>query len=95
MCDLIKSFSLRDRAGEAVEDVSVFAVVLLKSAFHKTDDYLVGDERTCVDILFSLDAERCALFDVASENIARGNVGNFIFLTNQSGLSAFTCAGSA
>ncbi len=95
MGNLIESLRLRYSTGEPVQHVTVFAVILFKSVFNKTDYNLIGHERAFVDVLLRFYAERSTLLDVASEYISRGNVRNLVFLAYESRLSAFACAGCA
>jgi hypothetical protein len=55
----------------------------------------VGNELTFIDIRFSEQSNFRLIFNVFSENVARGNVGKFVSVRNFRSLRTFTRAGRA
>ena len=93
--NFVESLSLRYGPRKSVEKITVFAVVFLESFLDYLYRHLVGNELSFIDIGLSHDPDGCSFFDVASENITRGNMGNIVFLGKSYGLRTFSRAGRA
>ena len=88
-------FSLRQRAREAVEQETVFAVILSNALFHHADDDVVTHQAARVHNLFGFQAQRRAGFDGGAQHIAGGNLRNTESGGNKLRLRAFARTGCA
>jgi hypothetical protein len=89
--DFIKRLSLRNRAREAVEHVTVFAVLSADAFLYDLASHFVGNEKTLVDVRFCKQPDGGLIFNVFSENVTRGDVGKLVGIYDSGSLRALTC----
>ena len=87
-------FSLSNRAGHAVEDITIGAIGLLQSLIDDADDHFIGYQFAGVHILLGLQAGGRTVFHSGTQDVAGGNGGDGqLFLENLC-LGAFACTRS-
>jgi len=88
-------FGLRNGAREAVEQIAVLAVRLLKARLHHADDDVVGDEAASIHDGLGLHAKLGAGLDLRTQHVAGGDLRNAVFFLDVIGLGAFAGARAA
>ena len=76
MRNVVQRFRLRNRPGEAIQDVSLLAVRFLEPFLHNGDDHLVRYQLARVDEGLGLQPRGGLLLDGTAENVAGGNLGD-------------------
>ena len=85
-----KRLRLRNGAGHAIQDKTVFAVFLCQTILDDTDDDLIRDKLAGVHKGFRLETHFRAAFQRLSQNIARRNGGYSEMFADNFCLGAFT-----
>ena len=86
------SFGLCQCAREAVEQETVFAVVLGNALFDHADNDVVAHQAAFINDFFRFQTQRRACFDRSAEHVAGGNLRNIKSSGDELRLSAFAGA---
>lgn len=94
MADLhfIQRLCLGHRAGEAVQDEAVFAVIPADALPQDVDDDLVRDQLAAVHVRFRLQAQSRLIFDCFTQNVSGGDRGDVQGVADDFRLCALTRA---
>ena len=87
---LCQALCLRNGPREAVQHITVHAVLLLDSVEEHSDCHLIRNQKSLIHELLRLHTKLCSLLDIRSEDISGGNVRNPVFLGNPLSLCSFS-----
>ena len=90
-----KALRLRDRAGESVQNISLFAVRFMDPVKQHADGHFVRHQSALVHVLLGFFPERGSRLDVCAEDVARGNVRNAVSIRDLLCLCSLTGTGGA
>ena len=91
----VKCLGLRNGAGKAVQNETVFAVVLCQTVLDDTDDHLVRNQLACLDIFLGCLSHFRAALQRFTDNITRGNGGDHELFADDLRLCTFSGARGA
>ena len=79
---LCQTFCLRNGSRKTVKNIAVLCIILLDSVYYKITGQFIRYKKPLIHIGFCFFAKLRAVFDVCTENVSCGNMGNSIFLSN-------------
>ena len=91
---LLKSFSLRNGAGEAVKDETVFAVILGETLLDDGDNKSIRNEFSGLHVFFSFKSQFSLVFNGLTKDVSRADGGDSELFFKNFSLSSFASAGS-
>ncbi|MNT08490.1 hypothetical protein D3C72_1432340 [compost metagenome] len=83
---------LRNGAREAIEQIALFAVAVLKTVLHQADNDVIGHQPARVHHLLGFDAQRRTGLHRGAQHVARGDLRNAELFADELGLRAFAGA---
>ena len=87
--------SLENCSREAVQEITVFAVVPCEAVFHEVAHQFIRNEKSLLHVFLCRLSEGSALLDVGAEYVSGGDVQHIILFRNISCLSALSHSGRA
>jgi len=87
---LFQYFSLRNGSREAIQNITVLAVILCNTVKKDLNSQFIGNKKTLIHVLLSFFSKLCTVLDVVSENVSRRNMGNTVLLCYHFCLCAFS-----